>query len=153
VLPPKKDEMRFVKLTPRVIEAVNAHPANIKGDYLWSTKRHSANAQRISKKGDRMRNIVSLFSRPFIKACADLGIRRRSTYKTRSTYASIGLSAGRSAESLAKQLAHSVQVFYKHYGTLMQNNEMLDDEQARVLAFEERQMAEVREEAKKPKFL
>jgi hypothetical protein len=44
-------------------------------------------------------------------------------------------------------------VFYKHYGTLMQDNEMLDDEQARVLAFEERQMAKVREEAKKPKFL
>ena len=34
----------------------------------------------------------------------------------------------------------------------MQDNEMLDDEQARVLAFEERQMAKVREEAKKPKF-
>ena len=34
----------------------------------------------------------------------------------------------------------------------MQDNEMLDDEQARVLAFEERQMAKVREETKKPKF-
>jgi integrase len=149
VLPPKKDEMRFVKLTPRVIEAVNAHPANIKGDYLWSSVQTNADV----KKGDRIRNSNYFFGRKFHKACDALGIRRRSTYKTRSTYASIGLSAGRSAESLAKQLGHSVQVFYKHYGTLMQDNEMLDDEQARVLAFEERQMAKVREEAKKPKFL
>jgi integrase len=149
VLPPKKDEMRFVKLTPRVIEAVNAHPANIKGDYLWSSVQTNADV----KKGDRIRNSNYFFGRKFHRACDALGIRRRSTYKTRSTYASIGLSAGRSAESLAKQLGHSVQVFYKHYGTLMQDNEMLDDEQARVLAFEERQMAKVREEAKKPKFL
>ena len=149
MLPPKKDEMRFVKLTPRVIEAVNAHPANIKGDYLWSSVQTNADV----KKGDRIRNSNYFFGRKFHKACDALGIRRRSTYKTRSTYASIGLSAGRSAESLAKQLGHSVQVFYKHYGTLMQDNEMLDDEQARVLAFEERQMAKVREEAKKPKFL
>jgi integrase len=149
VLPPKKDEMRFVKLTPRVIEAVNAHPANIKGDYLWSSVQTNADV----KKGDRIRNSNYFFGRKFHKACDALGIRRRSTYKTRSTYASIGLSAGRSAESLAKQLGHSVEVFYKHYGTLMQDNEMLDDEQARVLAFEERQMAKVREEAKKLKFL
>ena len=148
MLPPKKDEMRFVKLTPRVIEAVNAHPANIKGDYLWSSVQTNADV----KKGDRIRNSNYFFGRKFHKACDALGIRRRSTYTTRSTYASIGLSAGQSAESLAKQLGHSVEVFYKHYGTLMQDNEMLDDEQARVLAFEERQMAKVREEAKKPKF-
>ena len=141
--------MRFVKLTPRVIEAVNAHPANIKGDYLWSASTNNA----YRKKGDRLRVITSLFSRHFHKACDDLGIRKRSTYTTRATYASIGLSAGRSAESLSKQLGHSIGVFYKHYGTLMQDNEMLDEEQARVLAFDERQMAKAREEAKKPKFL
>ena len=44
-----------------------------------------------------------------------LGIRHRRTYNTRHTYATIGLMAGVNPAFIARQLGHSLEMFFKVY--------------------------------------
>jgi hypothetical protein len=48
-----------------------------------------------------------------------LGIRHRRTYNTRHTYATIGLMAGVNPAFMARQLGHSLDMFFKVYAKLI----------------------------------
>jgi integrase len=71
------------------------------------------------------------------KAHKDANVRlRKGPYPWRHTYASLGIQAGLPPAFLAKQLGHSLNVFYSHYATWITGDDdrALAQKLARALA-------------------
>lgn len=96
-------------------------PRNVRlPDWLWDRLRNDPNR---FKGGAILRN---QYDRPYMRGnklltkhkalVESLGIRYRTPYAWRSTYASLALMDGASPEFVAQQLGHSVEVMRQHYG-------------------------------------
>lgn len=102
----KTSTSRVVKLPAEALAAVLAQ------------KRHTANSNKVFH--DPYYNEPWLYHRItraafWTTTLKRLGIRHRRTYNTRHTYATIGLMAGVNPAFMARQLGHSLDMFFKVY--------------------------------------
>lgn len=85
---------------------------------VLAQKRHTANSSKVFH--DPYYNEPWLYHRItratfWTTTLKRLGIRHRRTYNTRHTYATIGLMAGVNPAFMARQLGHSLEMFFKVY--------------------------------------
>jgi len=59
----------------------------------------------------------------FTRALKALGIRHRPAYNARHTYATVGLMAGANPAWMAKQMGHSLKVFFEVYATWIEGQD------------------------------
>lgn len=103
----KTSVSRTVKLNSRIFNALQRHKpkTSMRGDYVFCDA--GGNPWAYQKMTD-----VRMYWKPTLKK---LGIRYRRPYNTRHTYATVGLMAGVNPAFLAKQLGHSLRMFFEVY--------------------------------------
>lgn len=99
----KTGTVRTVWLKPETVALLTALRATRRGVWLFTAGR------------GRVRKRADCFNRAWKRALAAAGVRYRPPYQCRHTYASIALAAGHSPGFIAKQLGHSLQMFYSTY--------------------------------------
>jgi integrase len=116
---------RTVKLNSRTLAAVQRQKAKtrLRSEYLFADP--EGNPWAYQKMTD-----ARMYWKPTLKK---LGIRYRRPYNTRHTYATVGLMAGVNPAFLAKQLGHSLKMFFEVYADWI-NGDQDDREMAKLEA-------------------
>lgn len=116
---------RTVKLNSRTLAALQRQKAKtkLKGDYVFADTEGQPWAYQ--KMTD-----ARMYWKPTL---SKLGIRYRRPYNTRHTYATVGLMAGVNPAFLAKQLGHSLKMFFEVYADWIHGDQD-DREMAKIEA-------------------
>lgn len=118
----KTHERRTVDLHPVVISALRNAPSQFKGGYvLVPSKGEASHYPGGDTLGDSLRSVLP-----------KLGIRQRSSYNARHTCATMMLEAGMKPGYCAKQLGHSLRMFFDIYAKWIDRDE--SDRQAAIWA-------------------
>jgi integrase len=111
-LPKTDGSVRDLDLLEPVVEALRRHRAEtwLRGDYVF-----------LNQEG-RPVETTTLLRRIWYPALHRAGIRRRTMYQTRHTFATLMLATGENPEWIARQLGHtSTQMLFQRYAKFIPN--------------------------------
>jgi len=116
----KTGAIRDVELNARALAALQRQRAKTQLRGEWVFRQPATGEQILDDRPPR---------RVFTQALRALGIRHRSAYNTRHTYATTCLAAGVKPAWIASQLGHSIDMLFRHYARWI-----VDDDRGRELA-------------------
>ena len=106
----KTHQNRRVLLTRRAIDALRDHTTRFKDSFIFLHKgAHFTSAYELNKE--------------WKAALGEANIPYRRAYTCRHTYASLGLTAGAKPVCMAKQLGHSLNIFFDTYAKYMESQD------------------------------
>lgn len=106
----KNNERRRVYLKPELRKIINNHATRFEGTFIFKNI-HGGPFLNNSRLDEHWRRILTTAK-----------VRYRRPYNCRHTYASIGLSSGLQPGFLAKQLGHTLEVFYRTYADWIEDD-------------------------------
>jgi integrase len=116
------------------VRAVRRRHAPRSGRYPFRSRRRARRQSgRHSAAGEALFPLrYGALERPWRRALAALGIRYRSGYQTKHTYATLKLMDGESPAIVARNLGISLATLEKHYAATPQRGRLIDAEKART---------------------